>query len=179
MDIGIGTAVALVNNKPLLLERNLSVVGIDYDAPYIAKAKRVVTEAQLSERVAVHCKSVYDTPLPPPLSGKPKYDAVYFSGSITLMPDPPAALKAAAAVLKEGGAIYVTQTFQKRPIPLMQYIKPLMYYVTTIDFGQLTYERDIARIVDSAEMKMEEYTELTDSVQTSFQTARMILIRPH
>jgi ubiquinone/menaquinone biosynthesis C-methylase UbiE len=179
LDVGIGTAVALVNNRELLLEKNIKWVGIDYDAPYIVKAKRVIADAGLGEQAAAHCKSVYDVPLPPPMSGEKKYNAVYFSGSITLMPDPPGALKAVAALLKEGGAIYITQTFQKKAIPLMYYLKPLMYYITTIDFGQLTYEKDVIRIVKEAGMVMDEYTELKDSVQTSFQTARLIVIRPH
>eukprot|EP00038_Savillea_parva_P010836 m.193168 g.193168 ORF g.193168 m.193168 type:complete len:234 (+) comp18853_c0_seq1:55-756(+) len=179
LDVGIGTAVALVNNKDIVMSKDIKVVGIDYDAPYVAKATRVVEKAGLGDHIQVHCKSVYDTPLPAPLSGATQYDAVYFSGSITLMPDPPAALKAVAKLLKKNGAIYITQTFQRKAIPLLKYIKPLAYYVTTIDFGQVTYEADIARIVRDAGMEMEEYTELKDSVQTQFQTARMIVIRPH
>ena len=57
-------------------------------------------------------------------------------------------------------------------------VQPLLYYVTTIDFGQVTYEADIATIVRKADMEMLEYRALTDSVQSMFQTARMIIIRP-
>lgn len=38
---------------------------------------------------------------------------MYFSGSFSLMPDPAAALRVAQGLLKPGGLIYITQTFQK------------------------------------------------------------------
>jgi hypothetical protein len=57
-------------------------------------------------------------------------------------------------------------------------LQPLLYYVTTIDFGQVTYEADIKNIVNEAGMAMLEYRALTDSVQSMFQTARMIVIKP-
>ena len=53
-----------------------------------------------------------------------------------------------------------------------------MFYVTTIDFGQVTYEADIMAIVRKAGMEMLEYRALKDSVQSMFQTARMIVIKP-
>lgn len=52
--------------------------------------------------------------LPELFTGDARFDAAYFSGSLTLMPDPPAALRAAASMLKESGRVYVTQTFQNR-----------------------------------------------------------------
>jgi len=47
LDIGIGTATALVKNKAALLERHLSVVGIDYEAAYVRKAEAVLKTADL------------------------------------------------------------------------------------------------------------------------------------
>lgn len=41
LDIGIGTATALIKNKDLIKSKNISVVGVDYDSDYIRKAKKV------------------------------------------------------------------------------------------------------------------------------------------
>lgn len=41
LDVGVGTATALVRNKELLLRKKITVVGVDYDADYIAKANKV------------------------------------------------------------------------------------------------------------------------------------------
>eukprot|EP00438_Fugacium_kawagutii_P035305 Skav215253 [mRNA] locus=scaffold811:311543:315095:- [translate_table: standard] len=47
LDVGIGTATALIKNKAELLDRRLSVVGIDYEAAYVRKAEAVLKEAGL------------------------------------------------------------------------------------------------------------------------------------
>ena len=63
LDVGVGTASALANNKALLVSKNISVVGLDYEQAYITKAAAVVQKAGLADRVAVICKSVYDEDL--------------------------------------------------------------------------------------------------------------------
>ncbi len=114
--------------------------------------------------------SVYDCPLPSPPSGD-LYDAVYFSGSITLMPDPAGALRAVrcvwctctvskthahtqvAKMLRPNtGTIYITQTFQVKSVPFMNTIKPMLKYLTSIDFGALTFEQDMFNIIKAADM---------------------------
>ena len=109
LDVGIGTATALARNKELVLKRRVTVIGIDYERTYIKKAAEVVAKAGLGDLVKVHCLSIYEPGLRSAFAGKAKFDAAYFSGSLTLMPDPPAALKCAASMLKPGGKVYVTQ----------------------------------------------------------------------
>ena len=177
LDVGIGTAGALCNNATLLHKKDIKVVGIDYDNDYIVKANQSAANAGLSERLHSLHMSVYDTPLPAPPGGGELYDAVYFSGSIVLMPDPAEALKAVAKSLKPGGLIYVTQTFQIKAWPLLKFTKPMMRYITSIDFGKLTFEKDILDIVKQAGMEVKEYRKIEDSVQTAYQTARFLAIK--
>lgn len=47
LDVGIGTATALVKNKTAMLEKHLSFVGIDYEAAYVKKAEAVLREEEL------------------------------------------------------------------------------------------------------------------------------------
>jgi ubiquinone/menaquinone biosynthesis C-methylase UbiE len=198
LDVGVGTASALANNKALLVSKNISVVGLDYEQAYITKAAAVVQKAGLADRVAVICKSVYDEDLHAAADaannakggkgeakgkgggggGKPQlFDAAYFSGSITVMPDPAAALKAMRALLKPTGVVYITQTFQKAPMPLMATVKPLMKYLTTIDFGYLTYEKDLDGLFESAGMQVLKSETIDGSVNTKFQAARLIVAK--
>ena len=121
-----------------MLEKQLTVVGIDYEEAYVQKAAQVVRDAGLKGSVLLHCKSIYDEQLPVLFSGAAKFDAVYFSGSLTLMPDPPSALQAAASMLTDKGRIYVTQTFQNKRSRITEIVKPLLRYITTIDFGVVT-----------------------------------------
>ena len=71
------------------------------------------------------------------------------------MPDPPAALRAAADMCKPKGLVYVTQTFQNAPSPVMARLKPLLRHLTTIDFGRLTYRSELDGIIKAAGMRVE------------------------
>ena len=139
LDVGIGTATALVGRKgqnaTVVVEKDLTFVGVDYEGAYIRKAIDVVRKAKLEKHVDLHCRSIYDAELASMLSGAARCDAAYFSGSLTLMPDPPAALRAAADMCKPKGLVYITQTFQNAPSPVMARLKPLLRHLTTIDFG--------------------------------------------
>ena len=162
LDIGIGTATALRNNKSIVDAKDLRVAGVDYDARYVKAAeRRVAQDAKLRDRVSVVCASVYDGPVLAALRPKGGFDAAYFSGSLTLMPDPVEALQAVAAVVRPGGRVYVTQTYQKRAAPVMRVVKPLLRYVTTVDFGRLTSTEEAERIFRESELEPVSYTHLT------------------
>merc|ERR1711988_304046 len=174
LDVGVGTAAALARNKDKLLAKKLRVVGIDYESAYIEKAKKLASQHSIADRLELHCASVYDDLRPlQPNEGKELFDAAYFSGSITLLPDPAAALRAVAKVVKPGGPIYVTQTFQLKPSPMMERLKPLLKYLTTVDFGKLTYMSEIYRIAEEAGMEISENSVIESSIQTSKQSARL------
>lgn len=147
LDVGIGTGGALVANADLVKSRDLRVHGVDIDADYVAQANRAVEQAGLSDRVTVALESIYEH------AGGP-YDAVYFGASFMLMPDPQGALRHVMSLLRPGGRIYFTQTFQERRSKLVEKAKPLLVKITTIDFGKVTYEADFLRVVDEAGMEV-------------------------
>lgn len=178
LDVGIGTGGALCANKQLAEARDITVVGLDYDHDYIVRARQNTAAAGMCGRVQCVHASVYDMPLPAPTHGGALYDTVYFSGSIVLMPDPAGALKAVTSVLKPGGRILITQTFQLHTVPGFSLFKPLLRYITSIDFGALTFEKDLRLIVASADMKMEEYRPIPNSVHNYWQTARLVVLDP-
>ena len=171
-------ATALRNNKSLVDAKDLRVAGVDYDARYIKAAERRISgDAKLRDRVSVVCASVYDGRVLAALRPKGGFDAAYFSGSLTLMPDPVEALQAVAAVVRPGGRIYVTQTYQKRAAPVMRVVKPLLRYVTTVDFGRLTSTEEAERIFRDSELELVEHAAIAGSVDTVFQTAFRTVLR--
>ena len=183
LDIGIGTASALLQNKESITEKELTFVGVDYDEQYITSAQQSITKAGLRDRVSVHCKSIFDPNLDKVL-GEELYDAAYFSGSWTLMPNPVQALRIAATFVKDEGEIYVTQTFQRSPTPFLSVIKPLLKYITTIDFGPLHYESDLEQYIDQAKemvdglsLKVVENCVVPGSIDNKFQSARLIVFK--
>jgi ubiquinone/menaquinone biosynthesis C-methylase UbiE len=153
LDVGIGTGAALVRCADVVRERQLSIVGIDVDADYLARCELAVHRAGLS-RVSPRLESVYDHCDGP-------YDAAYFSASLMLLPDPVAAVRRVAGLLRPGGTLYATQTFQLRRSRLAERGKPLIRYVTTIEFGRVTYEDDFRACLAAAGMELVEFHTMT------------------
>ena len=164
LDVGIGTGGALARNADTVRERNLKVVGVDIDADYVARSQRHMAEAGLSDRVEVRLESIYDH------RGGP-YDAVYFSASFMLMPDPPAVLRHVSSLLADDGRIFFTQTFQDRPSKLMERAKPLLGKITTIEFGRVTYEQDFRDTVRRGGLDLLELTTMDTSGPRSYRLA--------
>lgn len=113
-----------------------------------------------------------------PVPEELRFDIAYFSGSLTLMPDPPAALRAVVPLIKKGGQVFVTQTFNKKRSSFMSVVKPLLKYITTIDFGQLTTSEDLNKIIESAGFETLENAPMEGSLDNPWQTARLVVLRP-
>lgn len=115
------------------------------------------------------------------LTNKPRkvFDAVYFSGSFSLLPDPPAALRLTSKVLADSGKIYITQTFQRKTLPFLNVIKPWIYYITSIDFGQLISTSEILDLYKEVddELDVESHALIEGSIDTILQGAYMSVLR--
>lgn len=153
LDVGIGTAGALLANADVAARKRLRITGIDIDADYIERARRRLRASPLADRAEVRLESVYDH------RGGP-YDAVYFSGSFMLLPEPERALRHCAALLRPEGRLYFTQTIQTQPSRGMEILKPMLKRLTSIDFGRVTYEADFRRQIAAAGLDLEEFTTL-------------------
>lgn len=142
LDIGIGTGSALLANAETVRARRIHVTGLDIDAAYIERCRREVAQRGLGELIAPRLESVYDH------RGGP-YDAAYFSASFMLLPEPEAALRHVRSLLVPGARIYFTQTFEHARSRTVELVKPLLRLLTTIDFGQVTYEADFRRALSA------------------------------
>jgi SAM-dependent methyltransferase len=154
LDVGIGTAGALLANADAVKRKRLRIVGIDVDADYVERARGRLAGSSLADRAEVRLESVYDH------RGGP-YDAVYFSGSFMLLDEPEQALRHCCALLRPDGSIFFTQTIQKQPARWMEVLKPMLKRVTSIDFGRVTYEDDFRAQLGAAGLQLEEFTTLS------------------
>ena len=182
LDVGIGTASALLANKGRIVSQNVHVTGVDYNAAYVAAARGNIAGAGMGARITVHCASIYEwaSPHSEGDGGTLKFDAGYFSGSFSLMPDPLEALVVVAGHVKRGGHVYITQTFQRKGFPGLSLIKPLTKHVTTIDFGQLYYEAQLEEVLARAEkkgLKVLSNEVIPNSKDNMFQAARCIVFK--
>ncbi|MBN9100234.1 MULTISPECIES: class I SAM-dependent methyltransferase [unclassified Pseudonocardia] len=164
LDVGIGTGAAMSRCADLVRDKDLTVVGLDIDADYVTRCHRELARAGLSDRVEPLLASVYDH------EGGP-YDAVYFSASLMLLPDPAAAITHVVAQLVPGGRVFATQTFQQRRSKLMERAKPMIRHVTTIDFGRVTYEDDFRACMTAAGVELVELHTMSASRYLSHRLA--------
>lgn len=155
LDVGIGTGAALLANADLVTAKGIRVTGVDIDAAYVQRCEGEVRRRGFEETIQVRLESVYDHRDGP-------YDAAYFSGSFMLLPDPAGALRHVAALLEPGSRVFFTQTFERERSRLLEFTKPLLKRVTTIDFGKVTYEEDFRRAVADAGLVLEEFAVLGD-----------------
>ena len=149
--------------------------GVDYDPHYVAKCKELISSAPRSvqSRVSVECISFYEYPV------STLYDAVYFSGSLMIMPDPIQALRHASTLLNSSnGYVYLTQTCQTRRSRFAEFIKPLLKFFTSIDFGRVTYEAELLKCIDEAGLDIVSNEAIAGSKLDSLRSFRLIVLQP-
>lgn len=149
LDVGIGTGGAIARNAQLVRLKHLHITGLDIDVDYLKRCEKVLARAGLSEHVTLRLESIYEH------RGGP-YDAVYFSASLPLLPEPVAALKHATTLLRPDRQVFFTQTFHHRKSAFMEKLKPMLHRFTTMHFGRVTYEEDFRRVLEEAGLELEE-----------------------
>lgn len=164
LDVGIGTGAALARCADLVHTKRLDIVGLDIDADYLRRCRGELSRAGLSTRVSSVLSSVYDH------RGGP-YDAVYFSASLMLLPDPVAAISHVAGLLAPDGRLFATQTFHHRRSPVLERAKPMIRHVTTIQFGRVTYEEEFRLAFAAAGVDLVELTTMGGTRHRSYRLA--------
>ena len=147
LDVGVGTGAALIANADVLREKDVRVTGVDVDAAYVDRCRRTIVEKRLDRWIAVRLESI-DVH-----AGGP-YDAVYFSASFMLLPNPVGTLRHIRTVTTADALVYFTQTFEHRRSRAVELAKPLLRRVTTIDFGRVTYEEDFRETLAKARYEL-------------------------
>ena len=70
---------------------------------------------------------------------KEKFDIVFFGFSFMLMPDREEALRISKRLLKPDGKIYMFLTLYHKRSRIMEWIKPKLKYIFSIEFGDVVY----------------------------------------
>lgn len=180
LDVGIGNGSALIRNLPLITSKKLRFHGVDIDADYIKALQGTISDMSLASSLSCEHGSIYDHVAPP---GK-LYDGVYFSGSFMLMPDPAKCLLHVSSLMtkEEGGGeraalIYFTQTFQELTVPFVDTLKPILKWLTTIDFGKSTYEGDFLQVMKEGNVEVIDMKVISRNF-LGLSTCRLVTAKP-
>ena len=173
-----GSATASCS-RPLALikSKGLKITGIDIDAGYLKHCKELIRKHQLGDYINV-CHGSAESYTP---GQRRCFDCVLFSMSFMVLRDPRSVLDRTRSWLKPGGEIVFVQALFKRRSRLVDLIKPKLKYLTTVDFGRATYEKDFFDLLtengltvrEDRVLKGEWLTSQCRMIVASFQEARL------
>jgi len=152
LDVGIGNGVMLKKFHQVIKSKNLKITGIDINKSYINHCDRLISNFHLEDHIEIFHESVEDYNA----SNKKLFDFILFSMSFMLFNDQHLVLDKMKHCLKPGGEIIFFQTIFKERFRFMEFIKPKLKYITTIDFGKVTYERDFFALMNEKSMSISE-----------------------
>jgi alpha-N-acetylglucosaminidase len=152
LDVGIGNGAMMKNYHSLIKSKKLRITGIDINRYYLNHCQCFIEKYGLEKNIEIYCTSVekYD-----PIRMEP-FDFILFSMSFMLFKDPCGVLERIKGWLKPGGEIVFFQTIYKDKFRLMEFIKPRLKYITTVDFGRIIYEKDFLQTLQSQNMTVVE-----------------------
>ena len=152
LDVGIGNGVMLKKFHQVIKSKKLKITGIDINKSYINHCDRLISNFHLEDHIEIFHESVEDYNA----SNKKLFDFILFSMSFMLFNDQHLVLDKMKHCLKPGGEIIFFQTIFKERFRFMEFIKPKLKYITTIDFGKVTYERDFFALMNEKSMSISE-----------------------
>ncbi len=136
LDVGIGNGIMIKNYHSLIKSKELQITGIDINKSYLNHCDCLIRTYRLEPYVEIFFESV-ETYEP---QKKEHFDFILFSMSFMLFDNQQLVLDRIKDWLKPGGKIVFFQTMFKERLRSMEFIKPKLKYITTIDFGELIYE---------------------------------------
>ncbi|KPA85209.1 hypothetical protein ABB37_01570 [Leptomonas pyrrhocoris] len=183
LDVGVGTATSLIANRDIIVSKQMTVTGVDYDAAYVRSAQANVAACggSLQDVIKTEQADIHEYNK----SHKVKFDIIYFSGSFMIIPRQAEALRHCVQMLRspvpkvpDGCNIFFTQTFEKRTfigLYVTPFVKRFLKAVTTIDFGEVTYEDDFRAALEEADVDIVRVRAISSSY---FRTQTVVMARP-
>lgn len=137
IDIGTGTGTPL---KAIIDDVKFErVLAVDIDTGYLERAKE-----NFKDHPNVEVKYLDFMDAKKEITEK--FDIVFFGFSFMLMNDREEALKIARGMLKPGGKIYLFLTLYEKKNPIIEWIKPKMKYVFSVEYGPVVYRKQVCLI---------------------------------
>jgi alpha-N-acetylglucosaminidase len=172
LDVGIGNGLMVKDHHREIKEKQLKIVGLDIDRTYLRHCREMVKNYDLADQIHLIESRVED--FQP--NGHGSFDFILFSMSFMLLDNQERVLRRACKWLKSGGKILFFQTMFKSRNRLLEEIKPRLKHLTTIEFGEVTYDRDFYDLLERLSFRVEMDKRLKKTWYNG--TYRLIAARP-
>lgn len=150
LDVGIGNGIMIRQYHDVIKSKGLRITGIDINPDYLKHCRSLIRKWDLRDNIEVKHTSVEN--YTPPVLGY--FDFILFSMSFMLFDDQQLVLDRIKPWLSHRGEVVFFQTMFKDKSFLLEVIKPRLKYLTTIDFGRVTYEKDFAELLDRKDISI-------------------------
>jgi ubiquinone/menaquinone biosynthesis C-methylase UbiE len=148
LDVGIGNGNMILRCHNLIKSKGLKITGIDINSSYLKHCSNMISQWQLDDYIEIIHQPVE---LFSPRENQ-YYDFILFSMSFMLFKDQGLVLDRIRPWLKPSGKILFFQTMFRNKSVLIDFIKPRLKYLTTIDFGKVTYNSDFTNLLKEKHM---------------------------
>lgn len=135
LDVGIGNGTMIQDFHPLIRDKRLKIIGIDVNRHYLSQCGELIRKYRMENNIHIYHEAV-EAFRPPTRC----FDFILFSMSFMLFDDQQAVLKRVLKWLKPGGKLVFFQTVFLNHSPILDFLKPKLIYLTTVDFGTVVYE---------------------------------------
>lgn len=152
LDVGIGNGLMIQRFHELVKFKALKITGIDICAESLQQCARRVETYGLEEHIELH-QAAIETFEP---DSVPQYDYIFFSMSFMLLEDQEKVLKRVRRMIPREGEIVFFQTMYEKKLPIMNFIKPKLKYVSGIEFGPVSYEEDFFALLKARGIMVKE-----------------------
>lgn len=146
LDVGIGTGLMLDRLGSVIREKQLRIHGIDVHKSYLRACNRRIHDNGLRDLVRCERKDVL-TYLE---EAESMPEHIFFPLSFMVLPDQERTLEVVRQRLPEGGEVHFAHTLNDRRSRLLEWIKPRLKYLTTTDFGKVTYRESFLDLLHLA-----------------------------
>lgn len=157
LDVGIGTGLMLDRLGGVIREKELRIHGVDVQGPYLRTCNQRILDSGLPDLVSCEQKDVL-TYLE---EAESLPEHIYFPLSFMVLPDPERILEVVRERLPVGGKVHFAHTLNDRRSRPLEWIKPRLKYLTTIDFGRVTYRASFLDALHLAGFGLTEETPLS------------------
>lgn len=153
LDFGCGNGICYSNQlvKDIIIKNNLKIQGIDIDKVYISKCLQRIKKENLESNINIQLQDVFKYKV----EETDRFDYIILSESAPLLNEE--LLKNIVQhmikyLLKENGKIIFINNLTDKYTPTMEKIKPLLKYVSMIDFGRILTKKEFSEL--SKELKL-------------------------
>lgn len=157
LDVGIGTGLMLDRLGSVIRDKELRIHGIDVHKSYLKACHKRILGNGLSDLVSCEQRDVL-TYLE---EAESLPEHIHFPLSFMVLPDPERILEVVRERLPAGGKVYFAHTLNDRRSRLLEWIKPRLKYLTTVDFGRVTYRESFFDVLHLAGFDLTNETPLS------------------